>query len=246
MERTGLGRQLKRWGPLALLILAAVAVYALGLNHYVSPGFLKARHDELKAFVGGHYWLSLAGFTLLFALLTTTAVPGAVFAQLMGGFLFGTWLGGTSIALAATLGATVIYFVTHTAFGEVLLRRLPTEKGAFKRLKDGLDRHSFWFLLSVRLAPVVPFVLVNVASGLARIPLRPYVAATFLGTVPTNLVYASIGSGLDRLFAEGRQPDLNLLADPRVFAPLTVLAALSLLPVAARAAWAKWGPARGT
>jgi uncharacterized membrane protein YdjX (TVP38/TMEM64 family) len=223
---------------------AAVAVYALGLNRYVSPHFLKLRHDELKAFVAGHFWISLLGFTLFFALITTTAVPGAVFAQLLGGFLFGTWLGGTSIALAATMGAVAIYFVTHTAFGESLTRRLPTEQGAFKKLREGLDRHSFWFLLSVRLAPIVPFVLVNIASGLARIPLRSYVLATFLGTVPTNVVYASIGAGLDRIFAEGREPNMQLLFDPRVFAPLSLLAVLSLLPVGARAAWARWGAKR--
>jgi uncharacterized membrane protein YdjX (TVP38/TMEM64 family) len=234
--------QLKRWGPLALIVAAAVLVYGAGLNRYVSPHFLKLRHDELKAFVAGHFWVSLLGFTLLFALLTTTAVPGAVFAQLMAGFLFGTWLGGTAVALAATLGATAIYFVMRTAFGESLRRRLESDKGAMRRLREGLDQDSFWFLLSVRLAPVVPFVLVNVASGLARVPLRAYVAATFLGTVPTNLVYASIGAGLDRIFAEGRDLDLKLLLDSRVFAPLFLLALLSLLPVGARVAWARWGP----
>jgi uncharacterized membrane protein YdjX (TVP38/TMEM64 family) len=235
-----LAQHLKRWGPLALVLAAAVAVYALGLNHYVSPHFMKLRHDELKAFVAGHFWISLFGFTVFFALITTTAVPGAVFAQLLGGFLFGTWLGGTSIALAATTGAVAIYYVTHTAFGESLAQRLPTEQAAFRKLREGLDRHSFWFLLAVRLAPVVPFVLVNIASGLARIPLRSYVVATFLGTVPTNVVYASIGAGLDRIFAEGREPDMQLLFDPRVFEPLSVLALLSLLPIGARAAWARW------
>lgn len=237
-------QQLKRWGPLALVVLAAVLVYASGLNHYVSPGFLKARHDELKGFVSQHFLVSLIGFTLLFALLTTTAVPGAVFAQLMGGFLFGTLLGGTSIALAATIGAVNIYYVTRTAFGDALKRRMPADNPAYRRLQAGLDQHSFWFLLSVRLAPVVPFVLVNVASGLARIPIRAYVLATFLGTVPTNMVYASIGAGMDKIFAEGRQPDANLLLDPRVFGPLSALAVLSLLPVAARAAWARWGVKR--
>jgi uncharacterized membrane protein YdjX (TVP38/TMEM64 family) len=232
--------RLKRWGPLALVLIAAAAVYASGLDHYVSPHFLKVRHDQLKAFVATHYWASLIGFTLFFALITTTAVPGAVFAQLTGGFLFGTLLGGTAIALAATVGALAIYFVARTAFGEVLRRRLPSGNGAMRRLQEGLERQSFWFLLSVRLAPVVPFVLVNIASGLARIPLRSYVVATFLGTLPTNLVYASIGAGLDRLFAEGREPNLHLLLDPHVFTPLFALAGLSLAPVAARAAWARW------
>ena len=240
-----MAERLKRWGPLALVLIAAAAVYASGLHHYVSPHFLKVRHDQLKAFVAAHYWASLFGFTLFFALITTAAVPGATFAQLTGGFLFGTWIGGTAIAFAATAGALALYGVTRTAFGEALRRRLPSDNRAMRGLQSGLDRQSFWFLLSVRLVPMVPFVLVNIASGLARIPVRSYVLATFLGTLPTNLVYASIGAGLDHIFAEGREPNLHLLLDPRVFTPLFGLAALSLLPVAARAAWARWS-ARGS
>jgi uncharacterized membrane protein YdjX (TVP38/TMEM64 family) len=236
--------RLKRWGPLALVLIVAAAVYASGLAHYVSPHFLKTRHDQLRAFVAAHYWASLFGFTLFFVLITTSAVPGAMFAQLTGGFLFGTLVGGIAIALAATAGALAIYGVTRTAFGESLRRRLRADNGAIRRLQTGIERRSFWFLLSVRLVPVVPFVLVNIASGLARIPVRPYVLATFLGTLPTNLVYASIGAGLERIFAEGREPNLGLLLDSRVFAPLFALAALSLLPVAARVVWARWSARR--
>jgi uncharacterized membrane protein YdjX (TVP38/TMEM64 family) len=243
-EQSHLLEHLKRWGPLALFVVALVAVYASGLNRYVSPAFLKARHDEMKAFVDAHFWLSLLAFTVCFALLTAVAVPGAVFAQLLGGFLFGAWLGGASIALAATAGALVIYSVTRTAFGESLRRRLHTDKGALSRLQKGLDQHSFWFLLAVRLAPVVPFVLVNIASGLARIPMRRYVLATFIGTFPTNFVYAWIGAGLDRIFAEGRELDMGLLLDWRVMAPLSGLAFLSLLPVGARIVWERFGGRR--
>ncbi len=236
--------RLKRWGPLALFLVVLVAVYAAGLNRYVSPAFLKAEHDEMKAFVDAHFWLSLIGFTLFFALMTAVAVPGAVFAQLLGGFLFGAWLGGTCIALAATTGALAIYAVARTTFGDALRARLAVNTGALSRLQKGLDQNSFWFLLAVRLAPVVPFVLVNIAAGLARIPLRRYVLATFLGTLPTNMVYASIGAGLDRIFAEGRELDFGLLLDGRVLAPLSFLAVLSLLPVGARVAWERWGARR--
>jgi uncharacterized membrane protein YdjX (TVP38/TMEM64 family) len=240
------GERLSRWLPLAILLAAALAVYATGLNRFVSPHFLKVRHDELKAFVGAHFWLSLMAFTLLFALLTTTAVPGAVFAQLAAGFLFGTWFGGTAIALAATVGALAIYAVTRSALGDALRRRVASgSDGALKRLQGTLERESFWILLGVRLAPVVPFVLVNIASGLAGVPLRRYLAATFLGTLPTNLVYASIGAGLDRIFAEGREPDTRLLLDPRVTTPLLILGLLSLLPLGARLVWTRLQAARG-
>ncbi len=232
---------LRRWGPLALVVLIGVAVYAAGLNHYVSLSFLRARHDALKAYVDAHFWLSLLAFTVFFTLLTSVAVPGAVFAQVAGGLMFGTWIGGFSIAFAATIGALVWYYVARSAFGETIRKRLEARPGVLGRLHAGLQKNSFWFLLGVRLAPVVPFVLVNIASGLAGIPLRRYVPATFLGTAPTNLVYAAIGAGLGRSFSLGRDPGAGLWADPRVWLPLTALAVLSLVPILIRWSWARWG-----
>jgi uncharacterized membrane protein YdjX (TVP38/TMEM64 family) len=213
------------------MLLAVAAVYATGLNRYVSLDALRERHDQLKDFVSTHFWLSLMAYVAVFAAVTAAAVPGAVFVQLAGGFLFGAAVGGTATAVAATAGAVAIYYVTRSAFGEALRARALESGGMARRWCEGLDRNAFWYLLSLRLPPVMPFVLVNIVSGLAAVPMRPYVLATVLGVWPSSLVYSSIGMGLDRSFA--RDEPLHLF-HPYVLWPLFGLGVLSLLPIAVK------------
>jgi uncharacterized membrane protein YdjX (TVP38/TMEM64 family) len=227
----GAGAHVRRWAPLVVVLGAAAAVYASGVNRYVSLDELRLRHDELKAFVSDHFWLSLMAYTAVFALITATAIPGAVFVQLAGGLLFGAAVGGTATALAATAGAVAIYFAARSAFGDQLRERAMRSGGVARRWSEGLHRDAFWYLLGLRLPPVVPFVLVNIVAGLAAVPLRSYVAATLLGVWPSCLVYGSIGMGLDRTFA--RDEALRLFA-PAVLWPLVGLGLLSLIPAAVK------------
>jgi len=86
-------------------------------------------------------------------------------------------------------------------------------------------------MLSARLMPLFPFAPVNVAAGLARIPLRPYTAATLIGAVPSSFIYSSLGAGLDRTLAA---PSAAALSSPAVLWPLAGLAILALAPLALR------------
>jgi uncharacterized membrane protein YdjX (TVP38/TMEM64 family) len=225
--------RLRRWAPLVVVLGAAAAVYASGLNHYVALDELRARHEQLKDFVSAHFWLSLLAYTGVFALVTATAVPGAVFVQLAGGFLFGAAVGGTATAVAATAGAVAIYYAARSAFGDSLRERAMRSSGPARRWSDGLHRDAFWYLLGLRLPPVMPFVLINVVAGLAAVPLRPYVGATLLGVWPSCLIYSSLGMGLDRTFA--RHEALRLF-QPSVVWPLVALGLLSLIPAAVKLA----------
>ena len=105
-----------------------------------------------------------------------------------------------------------------------------------ERIRPGLERDGFSYLLALRLIPLFPFWLVNLAPALVRMPLRTFVGATLLGIVPGTFVFASVGAGLGAVLAEGRQPDLSVILRPAVLLPLLGLALLSLLPVA----WRRW------
>jgi len=226
----------KRWAPLAIVLLAAAAIYATGLYRYLSLDTLRERHAELRALVEEHFWLSLLIYTAAYAALTATAVPGAVFVTLTGGFLFGTWVGGTATALGATLGAIAVYYVVRTALGVWLRERAERAGGTLRRIQEGLDRNAFSYLLTLRLIPAVPFVLINVASGLAAAPMRAYAAATFLGILPATFIYSAIGAGLGTLFERGERPNLKIVLEPQFLLPLLGLAFLSLaLPLIVRA-----------
>jgi uncharacterized membrane protein YdjX (TVP38/TMEM64 family) len=83
-------------------------------------------------------------------------------------------------------------------------------------------------MLALRLLPFSPFGLINLAAGVARAPIRPFLAATLVGAIPTCLIYTYLGAGLGSVFRAGRAPDLSIMTEPRIFIPLLCLAFLSL------------------
>lgn len=218
----------RRWAPLVLMVLAGVAVYASGLYRYVTFDALRARHEELRAFVDANFLLGLALYACLFTATTFVAVPGASVLQLVAGFLFGPLIGGTATAVGATIGSLGYYGAARTALGEPLRRKAYADPRA-KRWREGLEKDAFWYLLGLRVPPVMLFVAISALAGVAAVPWRSYLAATFLGVLPSAIVYASIGAGLDGIFARGERIDPF---HPTILWPMVGLGVLSLIPAA--------------
>jgi uncharacterized membrane protein YdjX (TVP38/TMEM64 family) len=101
---------------------------------------------------------------------------------------------------------------------------------AFQR---GFARNAFSYLVTLRLIPLFPFFLVNLVSGLTRIRLGTYVAATALGIIPGTFVFANAGRQL------GSINSLNDIASPSVLGAFALLALLALVPVLYRKVRAK-------
>ncbi|MGB6118489.1 MAG: TVP38/TMEM64 family protein [Mesorhizobium sp.] len=224
-----------RFAPLALVLCGLVAAYALGWHRYVSLMYLADSQDRLQALVAEHYAKSLAGFGLLYALAVAFSLPAASVLTVFAGFLFGCVVGGSVVAIAATLGATAVFFAARSAFGEVLERKIG---GKAARLAQGFEENAFGYLLFLRLAPIFPFFVVNIAAGLFRIPLRTYVIATLIGILPGTFVFAYLGEGiggvLDIAQQSGAAPSLKLLLTPKIKLGLALLALLALAPVVLR------------
>ncbi len=217
-----------RYIPLLILIAVVIAAYASGVTRYLSFRPIREHGQELRELVREHYLWSLVVYFIAYAALTTTAIPGAIFVTLTGGFLFGTWVGGFTTSAAATLGALNVYFIMRTALGHWLGERLQQSEGLVGRMRRGLERDAFWYLFGLRVVPAVPFIGVNITAGLVSVPLRPYALATFLGILPAFLLYSAIGSRLGRYFDQGKEPDLKaLLLEPQFVALMVGVGFLS-------------------
>jgi uncharacterized membrane protein YdjX (TVP38/TMEM64 family) len=221
----------RRFGPLALVAAGLVVAIALDLPGQLSLHALHHHRDQLERLARLHPALSVAGYVAVYALAIGLSLPVALVMTLSGGFLFGPWIGGVAAACGCTLGATIVFLVCRNATGDVLRRRAgPT----IARIEDGVLADAFSYVMVLRLLPVMPMTLSNLALGFIEIPLRTFVAATFLGILPVSLIYAGLGSGLGRMFAQGVRPNLHALVRPEVLLALAGLALLSLAPIAAR------------
>jgi uncharacterized membrane protein YdjX (TVP38/TMEM64 family) len=217
--------------PLVVVVAGLTLVFATGLNRYLSLDALQARRGQLLSLVHAHPVAGLLVYALAVTAVVAFSIPGAMIMTMTGGFLFGPWLGAGAAVIGGSAGATILFLVARTAFGEALRRRIRSG-GLMDKIQTGVRAHAFSYLLMLRLFPGIPFWICNIAAGLVHIPIRTYVAATVLGLIPPTLIYASIGSGLGHVFDQGGKPSLGLLFDPEVLLPLLGLAALSVLPVA--------------
>ena len=219
---------LARWIPLVGLAAALVALYGFGLTDLFSLDALRRHQAGLSALVADHTGTAAAVYLATYVAVVAISFPGAGFLTIAGGFLFGwVWGGGLAI-LSATAGATLIFLIARTSVGDSLTRRAGPR---LLRLRDGFQENSFSYLLFLRLAPVFPFFLVNLAAAVFGIRLMPYVAATAIGIVPATCVLAYFGEGLRTALDRSGSP-----FSAELLLGLALLAALALVPVVVR----KW------
>jgi len=178
--------------------------------------------------VRAHPLVSVLAYVAIYGLGVALSLPIALLLTLTGGFLFGTWIGGLAAAVACTGGASVVFLISRLTVGDALESRIGPRVRA---LAEEIRKDAFFYLLTLRLIPVTPFWLANVAAGLIAIPILTFVAATFIGILPPAIIYAGVGAGLEGLFAAGATPSLRALITPRIALPLAGLAVLSILPI---------------
>jgi uncharacterized membrane protein YdjX (TVP38/TMEM64 family) len=220
-----------RFGPLVVVAIGLIAAMALGLPHQLSLHQLHRHRDQLEALAHSHPILAVLGYVGVYILAIGFSLPVAMVLTLTGGFLFGPWVGGLAASVGATLGATLVFVVCRTAAGDVLRRRAgPT----IARIEDGVLADAFSYVMMLRLLPVMSMTLANLALGFIEVPLRTFVVATFVGILPVSIIYADLGSGLGKLFAQGGRPHFHELIRPQLVAALAGLAVLSLAPIVFR------------
>jgi uncharacterized membrane protein YdjX (TVP38/TMEM64 family) len=202
----------RRGAALRLLVLggtlaACVAVLALS-------GSLSA--ERVRDWVDGYGAGGPLAFIAVSASLTVVLFPGPVLAA-ASGLLFGTALGTPVSIVSATLGATLAFSLSrwwaHDAVVALAGPRL-------RALRAWVGRRGFLTVLYARIAPGVPYTLVNYAAGLTPIALRSFVAATAIGVAPRAFAYTALGGSLGNL----RSPEAYIAV-----AVLVVMALLGLV-----------------
>lgn len=225
---------LKRLWPLAVLGLLIGAVMLSGATQFLNLESLQTHEAVLRAFIGEHLLISLLVFMAAYAGSTAASLPGASVLTLAGGLLFGTWVGGAATVLGATVGAVLVFYAVRTSLGATLRDKAERDGGRLKSMMDGIRDGAFGYILTLRLMPIAPFWLVNVAAGAAHAPVRAYALATFLGIMPATFIFSGIGAGLGAVLARGGEPDLAIFAQPAVILPLAALGLLSLVTTLVR------------
>jgi len=220
-------QMIRRLWPLALLIFLFCLAYYFQWTQYLSFSTLKKHHRELLSWTEQHYTSAVLLFMSCYTLSVAISIPGALILTLTGGLLFGLYLGFIYVVISATLGAVFVFLVVRYALNDWVEQKTSQW---IKKMRKGFQNNAFSYLFILRLIPIFPFWVVNIAPALLGVKLRTYFLATLLGILPGSFIYVSVGNSLNLLFKQKREPDLNIIFSPELLLPLLGLALLSLLP----------------
>lgn len=206
----------------AIVALVAGLFFYFDLPDYLTLKSLKANRASLIGLYQQHSVEFVSLFMALYILQTALALPGATIFSLAAGAIFGVAMGTMYAVFAATIGATLAFLGTRYLFRDVVRKRFGAR---LEKINRELEREGFNYLLFLRLVPLFPFFMINLASGMTDIRLRTFLAGTALGIIPGGFVYCNAGASLASINSPGD------IVSPRTVGSLVLIGLFSLLPV---------------
>ena len=202
--------------------LLGTLFFVFDLGRFLTLESLKGNRDFLLAWHAEHRLATVALFMLTYIVQTGLSLPGATILSLAAGALFGPWRGTLYVVTAATLGAGIAFLAGRYLFRDWVVKKFG---GKLEGINRELETRGLNYLLFLRLIPLFPFFLINLAGGLTRLPLRTFLLGTFVGIIPGSFVYVNAGAGLAAI------DTLADIASPRVLGAFALLGLFALIPV---------------
>ena len=184
--------KLKKFLPLIIIAAGFAIAYFMGWTKYLNPQLLVENADYLQNLVQENFLLVLIGFIALYAVLTVFMLPASIL-TVASGFLFGTLVGAPAVVLGATIGACALFIAAKTSLQETL----KGVAGPFiEKMEKEYNESPFSYLFTLRLIPVFPFAVANIAPALLGAKFKDYLITTAIGIIPGTVAYSLIGNGL--------------------------------------------------
>ena len=211
---------------LSLFVLFTVFFF-LDSQQWLSLETVKQQKQTLLNFTEQHYWLAFLSAGLLYVISTALSIPGATILSLTIGFIFGRTIGTLLIVISATIGATLVFLLARYFFADWAKTRINKIPLAQKTI-DGFQNDAASYMLFLRLVPLFPFWLVNIAPAFTPISTQTFIFTTLIGIIPGSFVYANLGKSLASI------DSLEGLLSTEMILALSLLGIISLLPIIAK------------
>jgi len=207
----------QHWKKTALLLVAAVLLL-VWWNADVSLQDMLAAQRELAMHFMEHPTLVTLIYFGVFVLITALCLPGAGVLMLVGGGCMGFGLCMVVSTAASALGALLTMLFARHYFRSSVENRFANK---LNDINKGIEKNEVAYLLSLRLAPIIPFVAFNLLAGLTRVRPWTFLWTSFLGMLPGTMLYVNAGNELAKV---------NKLEELISLEVLISLAALALVP----------------
>ena len=157
---------------------------------------------------------------------------------LLGGFLFGKWLGTIIVVIGLSVGATFLYI-----FGNYFLKDLVREKflNKYENLERKFKVSEFYYLLIYRFIGGIPWQLSCILPTIFNVKIINFFLASLIGIVPQIFLAVSIGSGLEKIIDQNSElPKITeIIFTPEIYIPILAFFTLVLFTIFLRKSFYK-------
>lgn len=207
---------------LVVVVAAALALYFGGGSEYLTLAKMQSLLGTARDFVAANPLGAALGFGTVYIAATALSLPGATLLTLFCGAVFGLWQGLLIASFASSIGATLAMLASRYILRDSVRGRFGKR---LKRIDEGTEREGGFYLFALRLVPIFPFFVINLAMGLTSIRAWTFYWVSQLGMLAGTFVYVNAGREL------GQLQSLSGILSPGL---LIAFAALGLLPLIAR------------
>mgnify|MGYP001446961065 CR=1 FL=1 len=209
-------------GAIYLLILSTGLFFLfsfIDIKDLTSYEFIRANSDMILKYKNENFlFLTVVFFifTIVWILLLGFAMPLLVFS----GFVFGKWWGILIVIISTTIGATILYILAGYFFKELIEEKLAPK---FSKLKEFFNKNDITYFMIYRFAGGggTPYAIQNILPVLFNMPLRNYIIATFVGSIPSMFVTVAIGSGLESVISKNEELSIfSVVNSPEIYLPI--------------------------
>ncbi|MFI3197598.1 MAG: FAD-dependent oxidoreductase [Methylococcaceae bacterium] len=182
-----------------LLVVIAVllaAFFMFDLQQYLTLEALKSKQAVIESYRITHPRLAIFIYSLIYITVTGLSLPGATVLTLAGGAVFGLFWGSVIVSFASTIGATLAFLAARFLFRDAVKSRFGSR---LQEIDDGVNREGAFYLFTLRLIPLFPFFLINLAMGLTALKTRTFYWVSQVGMLTGTLVYVNAGTQLAKL-----------------------------------------------
>ena len=210
------------------LIFFLIVISSFWLIYFFNRDFFELKTlfinlENIQNYISNNFLFSFLIFTFSYCLLIVCNFPIASLLSLIGGFLYGTWIGGIGIIVGGTIGSFIVFLLAKLFFHDYVSKKL-LQRYSF--ITQYFQKNELELMLLIRLIPGIPFFAQNlILAGLGAKKLK-FFFTTLFGLSPWAMIFASIGQGLEEIFIEGQTLSFALIAKPEYLIPISTIISL--------------------
>ncbi|MDJ0888388.1 MAG: TVP38/TMEM64 family protein [Desulfobacterales bacterium] len=179
-----------------LIAIFIVCFFYFDLGRYFTLEYFKGQQQALQEYYAAKPALTISIFMGIYIAVTALSLPGAAIMTLAAGALFGTLTGLIMVSFASSIGATLAFLVARFLLRDYVQNKFGDKLNAINK---GVENEGAFYLFTLRLVPVFPFFVINLAMGLTPIKTLAFYLVSQVGMLPGTFVYVNAGTQIGKL-----------------------------------------------